>query len=282
MDLTGNIVASGMTFDFRNRARASLNKAKELLASGDTEDLEFAALKLRKAMEALTYERSKIYADDLGPKSMMTWQPKKLMDRMLEVDPYADKAARISIGREPTPGETPEFMRLLGTDNVLDMQTLKKHYDALGAYLHTETLDQIHNGKAHDLIKLRKRCDAIVEAVEVVLSSRIWNSSMANRGQIECHECGSIIRRRLGRDGEPRVVQCWECDASYTLTDIGNRKVHFEPRMQDVLCPVEGCAGSFPLWEREFIVGTRWKCRDCGHMLHLAPGVAIDENIYDE
>ena len=105
---------------------------------------------------------------------------------------------------------------------------------------------------------------------------------MANRGQIKCHECGSIIRRRLVRDGEPRVVQCWECDASYTMTDIGNRKVHFEPRMQDVLCPVEGCAGSFPLWERELIVGTRWKWRDCGQMLRLAPGVTTDENIHDE
>lgn len=107
------------------------------MGTGDDDDLIDAALRLRMAMEALTYERAAIYDDDLGPEQMKTWQPKRLMDRMLEIDPQADKAAMLSFGIEPSYGETPEKMTLLGTEHVLNLATLKKHYDALGSYLHT-------------------------------------------------------------------------------------------------------------------------------------------------
>ena len=268
--------------DFRNLARTHLSKAEVLLASGDDDDLELAALKLRKCMEALTYERSKIYADDLGPKTMKTWQPRKLMERMLEVDPYADQSATIRLGEEPSPGERPKVMREMGIDHVLDMRTLKKHYDALGAYLHTETLDQLENGKAHDMGRLRKRCIEIAAAAKTVLSSRIWNSSMASRGQIECHECKATIRRRVSRDGTSRVVECWDCPATYTMSLTEQNKVLFEPRMHEIACLSEACDDTFPLWEKELERGVRWKCRKCGFAQRLALGVTIDETASED
>lgn len=252
-----------MANDFRNLARAHLKNAKDLLATGDDDDCELATLKLRKAMEALTYERSEGYADDLGPEKMKTWQPKKLMERMLEVDPHADKDATIAFGIEPSYGEKPEVMQSMGTDYVLDMKTLKKHYDALGAYLHTPTLAQLEQGKSHDFNKLRKRCDEIVAAVDKVLSSRIWNSTMANRGEIECNECDTIIRRRLDKNGEEKVVECWDCVATYNMKDLGDGEVRFEPRQIEVPCPNKECETSIHIWEKEFKKGTWWTCRVC-------------------
>lgn len=135
--------------DYRHTARKHCETAKTLLSSETNDDLLFAALKLRMALESITYDRSKGFAEDLGPDAMKTWQPKKLMERMLEVDPQADSDATLSFGEEPSLGETPASMHLLGTDRVLNLRTLKKHYDALGSYLHTPTLAQIEQGQGH-------------------------------------------------------------------------------------------------------------------------------------
>ena len=147
--------------NFRHMARLALKKYDAKIITHHDDDLRDAALQLRMAMEALTYERAMTYSDELGPDQMKTWQPKRLMERMLEVDPQADEAATLSFGVEPSYGEAPEKMTLLGRDNVLKLTTLKKHYDALGSYLHTPTLSQLEKNKSHDMTKLRKRCEII-------------------------------------------------------------------------------------------------------------------------
>ena len=48
-------------------------------------------------------------------------------------------------------------MTFLGTDHVLTLGNLKAHYDALGAYLHMPSLDQMRAGGGLDPSKLRER-----------------------------------------------------------------------------------------------------------------------------
>lgn len=194
---------------------------------------------------------------------------------MLEVDPYADKSATIAIGIEPSSGETPEKMTLLGTDNVLDQKTLTAHYDALGAYLHTPTIEQIEAGKTHKIARLRKRCGALVESLEKVLSSTVWNSTIANRGEIKCMDCGETINRRMIDDGEPRRVECWKCNASYDMRDAGNHKVEFDPRQAGIPCPGPDCDEVCWIWERDYQVGVTWNCASCGIRQKLAMGVTL-------
>lgn len=260
--------------NYRSSARAHLRTAKELLSAGGNDNTLFAALKLRMALESVTYDRSKGFAEDLGPDAMQTWQPKKLMERMLEVDPQADADATLSFGIEPGPGETPESMTLLGTDHVLNLRTLKKHYDALGSYLHTPTLAQLKKGKDHDYDRLAQRCEQIVTALETALSSKVWNSTFAIRGEIECTDCGSIIRRRLPKGTAQRVVQCWSCSASYTMSKIENNEVRFEPRQAEIRCPTKGCGVSHFIWEADVKQGSCWHCEACNSELTLAIGVS--------
>jgi hypothetical protein len=264
--------------NYRNAARTHCQTAKTLLLSGADDDVLLAALKLRMALESITYDRSKGFAEDLGPDAMKTWQPRKLMERMLEVDPQADADATLSIGEEPSLGETPETMQLLGTDHVLNLRTLKKHYDALGSYLHTPTLSQIEQGKTHDYAKLGQRCSKIIDALDTALNSKVWNSTFATRGVMDCSECGSTIRRRLPRDTAERVVQCWSCPASYTMTKIEDQQVRFEPRQVRVACPQQDCGSESYIWERNVERGKCWTCHDCGSQLMFALGVAITPN----
>lgn len=261
--------------DYRQTAVKHCKTAKTLLSSETDDDLLLAALKLRMALESITYDRSKGFAEDLGPDAVKTWQPKKLMERMLEVDPQADSDATLSFGVEPSLGETPASMHLLGTDHVLDLRTLKKHYDALGSYLHTPTFAQLEQGQGHDFAKLRQRCEMIVQALETSLSSKVWNSALAIRGEIDCDFCGSVLRRRLPKDRTERVVQCWSCPASYLMSETEDQKVRFAPQQVRITCPQEGCGEASYIWERNVEPGNSWKCQNCGSQLALALGVTI-------
>ena len=205
-----------------------------------------------------------IYAKDLGPEQMKTWQPKQLMDRILEVDPQAGQAATLSYGIEPSPGETPGAMTTLGTDSVVRLATLKRHYAALGSYLHTPTLDQLKKEKPHDMSKLRDRCKTIADDIKVVLSSKVWGVAFAQRGEIDCGRCGKKLRRRIRPNGPARKVQCWECGANYTIRVTTKRQVAFDPCQRPIPCVSAGCMATNYLWEDEFKKGTQWDCDACG------------------
>lgn len=260
--------------NFRHMARQALKKCNAKMGTDNDDDLRDAALQLRMAMEALTYERAMTYANELGPDKMKTWQPKRLMERMLEVDPQADTAATLSFGLEPSYGETPETMTMLGTDKVLKLATLKKHYDALGSYLHTPTLAQLEKNKTHDMSKLRNRCVNIVDAIETVLASKIWGTSMTNSGEIECFVCEKPVRRRLLNGVDVRKVECWECKATYNMGRTEDNQVSFEPRQSAIPCVSSECDTKNYIWENEFSVGLEWACRECGKKQKLAYGVS--------
>ena len=264
--------------NFRNMARIALEKAKFKMGTADEDDLLDATLRLRMAMEALIYERAANYADELGPEQMKTWQPKILMDRMLEIDPYADQSVTLSYGIEPSYGETPEKMTLLGTDQPLNQATLKKHYDALGSYLHTPTLDQLENNKPHDMQKLRVRCETIVAAIEQVLSSRVWGKGLSHYRTFECHACKTVIKRRLSHDVERRKIECWKCMATYNMSHTSDGNVSIEPRRWPVTCVAENCETETFIWEKELTPGRKWECQDCGTPQKLDYCVVLDTN----
>ncbi|MBI1493329.1 hypothetical protein [Halocynthiibacter styelae] len=260
--------------DYRNTARSLCNSAKCLISSEEDDNLLFAALKLRMALESITYDRSKKYSDELGPEVMKTWQPKKLMERMLEVNPHVDQDTTLSCGEEPYPGGTPEVMRMLGTDRVLNLKTLKKHYDALGSYLHTPTIHQLEAGKEHDYKKLRKRCNEIVSALEDALSSPVWNARFSLQGNYECAECGNKIKRSLPTEMQKRIVYCWNCSASYTMARVDAKKVTFEPRQHQIECPIEDCDEISLIWEKDLKLNEHWQCNGCHSELTIALGVS--------
>lgn len=119
--------------NYRNEARKYLKRSKEELDTGDNERLKYAALELRMAMEALTYDRAFAYKDEFPPDEYETWQPIKVMSVLLEIDPTTDKNSSIAFGLEERPGVPASVMQSLGEEKVLNMATLKSHYSALGS-----------------------------------------------------------------------------------------------------------------------------------------------------
>ena len=73
--------------DYRNDAKRRLVRAKNELASADDARLIYATLELRMAIESITYDRALAYKKEFPPREYETWQPKKVMAELLDIDP---------------------------------------------------------------------------------------------------------------------------------------------------------------------------------------------------
>lgn len=265
--------------DYRNQARKCLHAAQQQINSGDDRRLVYAALELRMALEGLTYDRALAYKDEFPPKEYETWQPRKIMAVLLEIDSNADKGGSLAIGVEPAYGVQPEKMNYLGSEDVLNMSTLRKHYDALGSYLHLPSMKKFLEGKKVDLDRLRSRCEEIAHFLEQIFRSSVFNVTLGSFATLDCMECGKPVRKRLPIDAGKTEARCFDCGASYTLIIKSDRKVTWEPHQIEIECAKEGCRQVAVLWRHEFEAGRYWTCKECGGTNTLSLGLAYEGNV---
>ena len=83
----------------RSRARSALASAQSELASNEDQRLKYAALELRMAIESVTYDRALAYKSEFPPHEYETWQPKKVMSVLLQIDSTADLNSTLSFGK---------------------------------------------------------------------------------------------------------------------------------------------------------------------------------------
>lgn len=261
---------------FRSIARRHLELARAELASGIDERLSYAALELRKAIEALTYDRAQAYQEDIPDTEYDTWQPRKVMELLLDIDPRADQGGTVAIGEETTPGVPADELVPVGTEYVFSIVEIKRHYDALGSFLHVPTLHQYTSGKLPAMNRLRARCEAVSMLVGAVLASTIFNVTFGNVAEIVCARCDKKIRRRVNRlsPDEPVEVACRECNAPYRIHDKGERRVEWEPVQVRVRCPQPTCGVEFYEWRDVVKPGWGTPCPQCDEVLVIRLSVA--------
>ncbi len=251
-----------MAINYRNLARTHQKKAKEGLYSNDDLRLKYAALELRMSMEALTYDRALAYKDEFPPEEYETWQPRKVMAVLLDIDPMADSGGSIAVGVQDQIGAPATKMTELGTEEILSMKVLKNHYDALGSYLHIQSIKQSKKGSLN-YEKIRKRCEEIAGFIETVLSSPVFNVTLGSFSSTTCMECGKTIRKRIPVGQTEIEARCYECNAEYTLSFEENDKVKWTPHQHEIECANENCHEKIIVWRHEFAVGKYWKCKAC-------------------
>ena len=262
--------------NYRSLARQATDRAQALLTTGVDDQLRYAALELRFAMEALTYDRAQAYAKEIPPEEVATWQPDKVMKVLLEIEPTADSSYTLRIGREPYPGGTPAQMHTLGTDTVFSLADLKKHYHAVGSVLHTPTMQQMEQAKPLDVAKLRTRLESITRDLTQSLNSPIRNATFGNFASLTCQRCTKPIRKRLPTDQASVVATCFSCGARYQVSLLEDGKVLWHPQLEELACATEGCTEIFNLWRDKIQVGARWECKQCHKGYHIDYGVFPD------
>jgi DNA-directed RNA polymerase subunit RPC12/RpoP len=258
-----------METNFRQQARDAVSRAKGELSSNSLERLKYAALELRMAMECLTYERASSYASELPPTEYETWQPRKLMLLLLEIDPRADKDSSVAYGVQDEPGKQSDAMTFLGKEKVLNLSMIKRHYDALGSYLHTPTLKQLKNEGAVDYDKLRARCELICTEVEATLASHVWNINFRRFSELSCMRCGHLVRKRI--NGPYEIARCFECNATYEINEVSPNQLSWKIIQQTVLCQATACGKEIVLLDADIEAGKSVTCPHCGapHDIHL-------------
>ena len=137
---------------YRALAREHLAFAKTQLEIDRDENLYYAALEICKVLVALIYQIAGNYANDLPKSGLGIWQPAKLLNILLKIDPMADGSGEIRFARESDdPDHVPQW-NSLGEDRRVKIAEIKRNYDALGAYLHTPTAVQLLKNKCVRLL----------------------------------------------------------------------------------------------------------------------------------
>ena len=199
------------------------------------------------------------------------------MEVLLDIEPTADKGGSIAVGREEIYGQLAKVMTFLGSEKVFDFKAIKAHYDALGSYLHTPTLKQLEENGGGDLVRLRQRCSDIVQMLEVVLSSSIFDVKFGSFTSIECadRDCGQTIRKRIPHGKQLVDAKCFDCGADYQVTATKDGVCIWKPLQEEVACPTESCDHTFSMWKHEVKPGSHWRCPKCSGQFQI--GLAIFE-----
>jgi len=265
--------------NYRNEAKKCLQRFEEEFKSDDNERLKYSAVELRMAMEALTYDRALIYKDEFPASEYQTWQPRKVMNVILEIEPSADQDCSVAFGLEETFGVPASIMQSLGAEKVINMAMLRSHYDALGSYLHIQTMKQVLEGKSIDYSKLRFRLGEIALFIGDVLSSPIFNVNLGNFSKLDCIQCGKAIRKRIPFDNKAVEAECDECHATYTVIPKENGKVDWLPNRREIKCANSKCNESASFWDRDIKSGKSWTCQSCKGINSFVLGIIFERSV---
>jgi len=263
-----------MTVNFRQMAHDALARAKAEMASDIDSRLPYAALELRKSMEALIYDRAQDYAEELPPSLHALWQPNKLLDLLIQLEPDLNQNLEFSISAVPyVEGVEPEWISL-GSQKVLTLKTLKEHYSALGSFLHMPTLRQLNAGQGQDFAKLRKRSTLLVELISEVLASKLHKLKLNFHLKQQCTYCNVLIVQLMRFNGADVHGTC-ECGNEYGITQTGPTSFNWEFKTFQHRCTVCGVEGSYLRPAAK--IGQKLKCGSCESIAVVRLGAVLVE-----
>ena len=250
----------------RDNARKQRDRAESELASGNDDRLDFAALSLRKAIEYLAYDRLDAYKNEINVEIYDSWQPKKVIERLLEMDNLAttERSLGVAIYDDSKPIEEQNYIHG-GKEIPISIEILSRPYSSLGSYLHAPNRRNISKEKTGDPKKLRTLCEKLLSEIDIILSSTLWSTAIGNIVDFECARCGENSRvRKMRKEESVRRVWCSHCNAPYSAyLDIENNKVNYKPHAVHMSCITEGCEFKHELWEDDFEYEKQFRCKSC-------------------
>jgi DNA-directed RNA polymerase subunit RPC12/RpoP len=239
--------------DYRAIARKALARAKTELAKNDPARASYAALEIRRAIEAITYERALLYKDEVPPTVYETWEPSKVVALFAELDPTGDIV--------PSTRGKGELTQSPGNEIVLKQANLRAQYDELGCYLHLPTVEQLSTGTRQN-DKLWSFCETCITILGKVLSSDFQSLGLGIFASHDCARCGKLVMKRLPRDSTgPMEAKCVECGASHKVI-LDKDGITWRPDGE--LFPCGNCNHKVMLWADKIEPGLSWVCPGCG------------------
>jgi hypothetical protein len=242
--------------------RGCFQRAQNLLKSGDSASLRYACLELRYCIEAICHEKVKLYRSHLSDGELNSWQPKKIMEILQELDPYVNENHTLNIWSEKPDG-TRDKLVFSGSHKVLPLAILKKHYYKLGSYLHVPTISQLErqNGEKSDA-DLEGYLKVIIDPIKLT-AANTFNSNFATTISTNCHCCGKFIIRNTESLKDNPTVKCTnsKCGAEYDV-EVQENESKWQIRQVVIKCPE--CGSEIDIHQHLLKENYRTKCFGCG------------------
>ena len=241
--------------------REAYDAASVLLAKRDDCSLRYAALELRRCMEAIVYEKLKVYDVLLPEGSVHQWQPSQAFDALIAVEPNAQETCTLSIAIEQEPGAPAAGpYRTIGTDERPKGKWIKKTWNKLGYYLHAEWPFSANKPRVSPQPFLEK---TPTELAPFVTNS--FTSTIIIKIEFTCSGCGGTVKVMDKAVESNREATCFGCGMRYRA-EKSEGSFTFFPNEPEFTC---SCGAVFFIPSRHLKIGYKFACRVCKHAFQL-------------
>ena len=236
-----------------HKAYDHAQRARHLLQDDDGSSVTYAALETRMAIEELFYALIPAYRQELPSDIMKSWQPRQVIDALLECDPSVEQYQAVTIR-----SHNDAKVLFSGQTTPPTRQLLRQYYHKLGSYLHASM-----QGREHNIPRMRSVLDAALTRIEqhcrettVILTGAL--PSIQHR----C-VCGRILRRNFAAAGLRGYVKCPD-EACQAIYDVKLIKGGAKWRLRLVDVPCGRCRVKTPVGVHHLHEGGRFQCIGCG------------------
>ncbi|WP_156635508.1 hypothetical protein [Methylobacterium sp. Leaf123] len=237
----------------RERAKEHLEQAKSLLASPTETNICYAALELRLCIECLAYRLLELYKPQSSFEAISKWQPDKMLKELVAVAGGVTSDLVIKI-------DFPGAETVEATEKRPDVKWVRSNWQALGSFLHTPTIHQMSKGRKKDSADAEARLQAIIEELDRIFSSEIFDIVLEFGTAWPC-SCGFMINRSPHWLASNNRTSCSECGTEYEVYAADN-EIRYRPIVIDWLCSECGTKNEIPI--HKIKSNAECKCSFCG------------------
>ena len=205
--------------------------ARQLMASEDLASLRYAALEIRLAIELLFYQLLPSYKEELPDSIFKNWQPKRIIDALIDCDPHIEQDYTITMARELPSGGHGRPMHI-GSYKAVNRKLLQQYYHKIGSYLHASMAQE-----CRDLKKMKSFLNAAATRVEEYCRGTSTISNFGKFYYVNCI-CGRKIKRNAKAIQKKPYACCpsEKCGAVDFLKEEGNEAL-WKLRETEFICP---------------------------------------------
>lgn len=242
--------------------REAFSNAERLLKSTAPGDLRYAALELRRSLEAIVYEKLWAYRRRLPEDIARTWQPPQAFSALAQIEPEAQHSTTISVAAQSERGvPAPGPYAVVGRDLRPGARWLRDAWNKLGSFLHAG--HPFTKRKTGDEQENRLYLTAVAEKLRPFVV-RTFTSNMAVCVSFDCPRCGKSVIANLMGVRESRQARCLNRSCGTEFDAVFSDAVEtpqFIERVERAVCP--DCGAEIVVPRREAKVGEEFSCGAC-------------------
>jgi hypothetical protein len=240
----------------------AFDAAKALLAKQDDASLRYAALELRRCIEAIVYQKLKFHHELLPEGSVHTWQVPQAFEALVEIEPIAEEDVTYAVALQTEadkPSAGPHMN--IGTDRRPKAKRVERIWNTLGGYLHAEWPFSKKKAKKPSHAGLQ----AMLDELEPLVNNS-FSASIGDRTAFKCCGCEvevKVMKKSVELNGG---AVCLTCGMVYKAEDV-NGVLTFTSSEPPFICD---CGVSTFVTSKQIKIGHRFPCRACKRTFVIA------------